>query len=107
MSNAASHVLDTKPEAPLTHWKQTVVHFPSDCNARLGEVVRFGISMSASTQNQRLYDISVTGLPDHDDDDMPELSEEGMAGHEPDCDCVACAIVHAFVASHPDNKTIT
>lgn len=81
-------VLSTSPHAEATHWKQTVVVFPSAISVEDGDLIGWQLQLSQSSENRRHYVIELSLLD-------PEVEE-----HPVPCSCgqTKCVIISAYLA---------
>lgn len=68
--------LSTGPEAPSTHWCQTVIILPDTLLVSKGDTVECRFVMSQDDENPRRYNISVE-IPEDEEDEEEETMEDG------------------------------
>lgn len=95
--------LSTSPMCPPTHWKQTVVHFPTDFAVQSGQKASFSVSITSDETNKRLYNISIEAMAD-DQEPGANDADEGMPDHPQGCDCLPCALVRAFLRGQTEDS---
>jgi len=69
-------ILSTGPDAPSTHWCQTVIVLPDTLLVSKGETVECQLVMSQDDENPRRYNISVEIPEDEEDEDRMEDEEQ-------------------------------
>lgn len=75
-NNASDVVLSTNPDAPSTHWKQTIVPLPSTISiTEIGTPIAFKMQLVRHPENRRHYNI------------LLELLDADEVEHSLPCDC--------------------
>jgi len=84
--------LTTAPDAPATHWKQTVIVLPTPGTVEEGDVIGWDLKLVQSSINRRQYVIELELLD-------PETDE-----HPVPCSCgsARCAIIAAYLAKEDE-----
>ncbi|KAJ8717836.1 hypothetical protein PYW07_005766 [Mythimna separata] len=86
-------VLDTSPQSPATHWKQTVIVLPQQQEVEEGEPIAFQLDMTRADPTSRRYNLQMTMLD-------PEAVE-----HPLPCSChmTKCILAKAFMMQHAEH----
>ena len=94
--------LDTSPQAPPTHWKQTIIVLPSTISVEEGDLVGWELILNRSPAHRRRYLIELK-LLDPEEDEHPVPCACGQA---------RCVVIAAFMAKEdeeplPDDVTVS
>lgn len=89
-------VLDTSPQSPATHWKQTVIVLPEQHQVEQGEPIAFQLDMNRAHSKSRRYNLQLTMLD-------PETEE-----HPLPCTChmTKCILTKAYMEQHAEQAKI-
>ncbi|CAD6231475.1 GSCOCG00001427001-RA-CDS [Cotesia congregata] len=64
-------ILSTAPSEPPTHWKQTLITLPNNCQVEQGEPIAFRVTLNRNN-DRRKYNLELVVLnPDETDHDLP------------------------------------
>ncbi|KAJ0174179.1 hypothetical protein K1T71_010325 [Dendrolimus kikuchii] len=90
-------VLDTSPESPATHWKQTVIVLPHSYEVEEGDPIAFQLDMTRDAVNRRRYNLQVTILD-------PETVD-----HPLPCTChmTRCILIKIFMEQQAEKELET
>ncbi|CAH0764363.1 unnamed protein product [Diatraea saccharalis] len=89
--------LDTGPDSPPTHWKQTVILLPEEQLVEVGDPIAFQLDMTRDAINRRRYNIQVSLLdPDEAEHPLPCT-----------CDLTKCLLIKAYMQQHPEPASKT
>ncbi|XP_022824286.1 protein arginine N-methyltransferase 6 [Spodoptera litura] len=86
-------VLDTSPQSPATHWKQTVIVLPDQLEVEEGEPIAFQLEMTRADATSRRYNLLMTMLD-------PETIE-----HPLPCSChmTTCILAKTFMKQQAEH----
>lgn len=85
----ANNKLSTSPEAPPTHWKQTIIVLPTQVEVEEGDAIMYNVQFKRSSPNSRNYSINL------------EILDPEQEQHPSPCFCnqTKCKIIRTFLSA--------